>query len=91
MRKNVFASFLFAVLCCFLSAAQAQDVDASVDSAPEAETAAPAKTTPDVYEIHSGDTMWDICKIVLDNPWYWPKLWSINDYIRNPNLIYRDW
>lgn len=45
-------------------------------------------TTSQIYTIRSGDTMWDICKIVLDNPWYWPKLWSFNQYILNPNLIY---
>ena len=40
------------------------------------------------YEITSGDTLWDVCGKLLDNPWFWPKLWSLNQYITNPHLIY---
>ncbi|MCB0272359.1 MAG: LysM peptidoglycan-binding domain-containing protein [Bdellovibrionales bacterium] len=41
-----------------------------------------------VYIIQSGDTLWDICSLLLDDPYYWPKLWSLNQYIKNPHLIY---
>ena len=40
------------------------------------------------YIIVKGDTLWDICDRLLDNPWYWPKLWKLNTYIENPHLIY---
>lgn len=43
---------------------------------------------PQVYQIRTGDTLWDICQKLLDNPWYWPKLWSLNQYILNPHLIF---
>ncbi|MCB0309548.1 MAG: LysM peptidoglycan-binding domain-containing protein [Bdellovibrionales bacterium] len=43
---------------------------------------------PQTYEIVKGDTLWDICKKILGDPWYWPKLWALNDYISNPHLIY---
>ncbi|MFH1017185.1 MAG: LysM peptidoglycan-binding domain-containing protein [Pseudomonadota bacterium] len=64
----------------------------SAGESQEAESAAqPAsggKSVPETYGIQSGDTLWDICHKLLDNPWYWPKLWSLNEYITNPHLIY---
>lgn len=44
--------------------------------------------SPDVYVVQPGDTLWDISSTFLGNPYYWPKLWSINEYITNPHWIY---
>ncbi|MCB1197813.1 MAG: LysM peptidoglycan-binding domain-containing protein, partial [Deltaproteobacteria bacterium] len=41
-----------------------------------------------IYVIQPGDTLWDICSLLLDDPYYWPKLWSLNQYIKNPHLIF---
>jgi|GEM_PF-4858814 len=41
-----------------------------------------------VYEVEPGDTLWDICASLLGDPFYWPKLWSLNQYIKNPHLIF---
>jgi hypothetical protein len=49
---------------------------------------APAMVVPEIYTIKRGDTLWDISEHYLDNPWQWPKLWSYNPEIRNPNWIY---
>jgi hypothetical protein len=51
-------------------------------------TSKPSGEPPSEYQIQQGDTLWDICQKLLDNPWYWPKLWALNDYIANPHLIY---
>ncbi|MFH1262571.1 MAG: LysM peptidoglycan-binding domain-containing protein [Pseudomonadota bacterium] len=51
-------------------------------------TSRPSGEPPSEYQIQQGDTLWDICQKLLDNPWYWPKLWALNDYIANPHLIY---
>lgn len=51
-------------------------------------TRAPAMAVPEIYTIRKGDTLWDISDHYLDNPWQWPKLWSYNPDIRNPNWIY---
>lgn len=42
----------------------------------------------DAYTIQPGDTLWDICARLLGDPFYWPKLWSLNQYITNPHWIY---
>lgn len=44
--------------------------------------------SPDYYTVQAGDTLWDISRTFLGNPEYWPRLWSINDYITNPHWIY---
>jgi len=51
-------------------------------------TKTPAVNVPEIYFIKRGDTLWDISEHYLDNPWQWPKLWSYNPDIRNPNWIY---
>ncbi len=43
---------------------------------------------PEYYIVQPGDTLWEISSTFLGNPYYWPRLWSINDYITNPHWIY---
>lgn len=48
----------------------------------------PAKDGATLYVVKRGDTLWDISDNFFDNPFLWPRLWEINPYIDNPNLIY---
>jgi LysM repeat protein len=41
-----------------------------------------------IYVVRSGDTLWDISKRFYGNPLLWPRLWELNSFIDNPNLIY---
>jgi hypothetical protein len=43
---------------------------------------------PEDYTIEEGDTLIDICDQLLDEPGYWPKLWSLNPEIKNPHFIF---
>jgi hypothetical protein len=43
---------------------------------------------PDTYTVKPGDTLWDLSGRFLNNPWYWPKVWSYNPEITNPHWIY---
>jgi len=43
---------------------------------------------PERYTVVEGDTLWDISGKFLQNPGQWPELWSYNNQIKNPHLIY---
>lgn len=45
-------------------------------------------TEQNVYVADEGDTLWDICELFFDDPWYWPVLWSFNPHITNPHWIF---
>ncbi len=43
------------------------------------------------YEIHTvkqGDTLWDITKQYLNDPFLWPQIWEMNGSILDPHWIY---
>lgn len=43
---------------------------------------------PEEYLVQPGDTLFDICDQLLDEPGYWPKLWALNPEIKNPHFIF---
>jgi hypothetical protein len=43
---------------------------------------------PQFYRVQEGDTLFDICAQLIDEPDYWPKLWALNPDIKNPHFIY---
>ncbi|MEO0325910.1 MAG: LysM domain-containing protein [Myxococcota bacterium] len=45
-------------------------------------------STPDVYVVRPGDTLWDITGRFLGDPYEWPRVWSYNPEITNPHWIY---
>lgn len=48
----------------------------------------PAAEEPIIYAVKKGDTLWDISRRFIKDPYYWPNLWSHNPSIGNPHLIY---
>lgn len=54
----------------------------------ELETPQEPDGQPQTYTIRRGDTLWDLSHKFLNNPWYWPKIWSLNPSIENPHWIY---
>jgi hypothetical protein len=53
-----------------------------------AATASWADDTEVVHVVKKGDTLWDITHHYLSNPWKWPVVWSNNEDITNPHLIF---
>ncbi len=41
-----------------------------------------------IHIVKLGDTLWDIAKTYLNNPYLWPQIWEKNSYITNPHWIY---
>jgi hypothetical protein len=56
-------------------------------TAPAAAAGQGAVPPPDTYTVRPGDTLWDLSGRFLNNPWYWPKVWSFNPDITNPHWI----
>jgi hypothetical protein len=48
-----------------------------------------AANAPDKHQVRTGDTLWDIASLFLNNPWCWPEVWKPNQsLINNPHWIY---
>lgn len=60
------------------------EVPQNVPHVPGSVTVAPGQ----VHTVVTGDTLWDLSQSYLGSPWYWPKVWSYNPEIANPNWIY---
>lgn len=41
-----------------------------------------------VHTVKNGDTLWDICNTYFGDSYVWPRIWSYNPSITNPNWIY---
>jgi len=65
---------------------EAPDVAAIEDQPDDAPIFVP--DYPERHIVVKGDTLWDISKKFLKDPWLWPSVWHINPAIRNPHLIY---
>lgn len=47
-----------------------------------------AARVPEFHLVRQGDTLWGISQNYFQNPWEWPRLWSLNPQIENPHWIY---
>jgi hypothetical protein len=43
---------------------------------------------PATHLVVKGDTLWGICDQAFQNPYQWPRIWSLNPQIQNPHWIY---
>lgn len=63
--------------------------DQPVMAQPKPQDGGGAETSaPETYTVRPGDTLWTLSQRFLNNPWYWPRIWSYNQELDNPNWIY---
>jgi len=43
---------------------------------------------PTIYVIKQGDTLWGLSGRFIQDPRYWPNMWSKNSQVTNPHFIY---
>ena len=41
-----------------------------------------------IHVIVAGDTLWDLSGKYLENPWLWPQIWEVNQYVTDSHWIY---
>jgi hypothetical protein len=76
MKKTVLGYILFAAVSLVSLAPQAGDVLSLKEGHPQ------------THVVVKGDTLWDISKMFLSDPWLWPEIWHVNPQVDNPHLIY---
>ncbi len=45
------------------------------------------KRSKETYRIQKGDTLWDVSRTLFGDPFYWPKVWAVNEDITNPHFV----
>jgi hypothetical protein len=76
---------LLAALLVSVAASAPLAAQDSTQSTPQAEPPAPGGT----HTVKKGDTLWDIAKQYLNDPFLWPEIYRINtDVVEDPHWIY---
>ena len=87
MKRRHIIGIIPLVCAASTTIAEAQEIRTSENEFQQTESTE-QPSVPETYIVQPGDTLWDISANILQNPWYWPKVWSYNPDITNPHVIY---
>jgi hypothetical protein len=91
LPRALLTTLATATLACALGLASTGPSSAQTTAArtmPSGSDIPIAANAPDRYVVQRGDTLWDISRMFLRDPWYWPEIWYVNPQVENPHLIY---
>ena len=98
IMKNVFKSIAFSnalgnkrqILSVMLGASLCLGAISISHAAPARNINPPSlqANAPHVYVVKKGDTLWDISKKFLKNPYRWREIWAGNQHVKNPHWIF---
>jgi LysM repeat protein len=60
----------------------------ATDSVDTGEAVQVQENAPLRYVVKKGDTLWSIASKFLRDSWQWPEVWTVNEKVKNPHLIY---
>ena len=81
MKRRIFVCLIVGIL--LLAFSPASPVGAQQETGSE-----PGERETYTHIVVKGDTLWDICEALYNNPWVWPKVWQLNPHVTNPHWIY---
>jgi len=86
---HLFSTLVFAVLSTTAAEAPSDDGVQSSNVVTLGGNENSDETLPtEEHVVQPGDTLWDLSARYLNNPWYWPKVWSYNPHLTNPHFLY---
>ncbi|MBI5167304.1 MAG: LysM peptidoglycan-binding domain-containing protein [candidate division NC10 bacterium] len=79
---------LFLTISPLLAVEEAKPPSSPAQLPPGEEEKGKPAQSEEIYNVRKGDTLWDISKTLLKDPFLWRQIWEKNKYITNPHRIY---